>query len=342
MIKIYDGRENFYQWDLNRKLTVLDPEVTEVHFCNGTDSCSLVVEVKEMTVTAGGKETKVRVVDVPNILLQSALDIRVYACHDECTSFEETFKVKGRTKPEDYVYTETEILRYEELEARIEDIDARVKELESGEGESEAAAATYTFETEIDKIKSLSANDKAMAEEIYNTFRTTGKLNYALYMKGAGICIAISRVVTSNDFMQLVLSEMYGGYCTSIVFNFVGGKYSSSMPQNDSVDTGSKGWVWHDEPGDTVNCANYSWVKLVGQRDWNPQQLITIDVIAHGGGTFANESWGYRHYVTYVNSALQPVAGYVESDYGILRLIDADGAYVGSETFSLLGFYAWE
>ena len=42
MFKIYDGRSEFYQWDLNRKLIISDPTIDEVHFCNKTDNCSLV------------------------------------------------------------------------------------------------------------------------------------------------------------------------------------------------------------------------------------------------------------------------------------------------------------
>ena len=82
MFKIYDGREHFYQWDLNRKLIVDDPEVKQVHFCNRTDNCSLVCETYV--------EDGLTVVNVPNILLQSDWKIRVYAYdgyhtkHDKC------------------------------------------------------------------------------------------------------------------------------------------------------------------------------------------------------------------------------------------------------------------
>ena len=34
VFKIYDGRNNFWQWDKKQKLIVLDDEVTEVHFSN--------------------------------------------------------------------------------------------------------------------------------------------------------------------------------------------------------------------------------------------------------------------------------------------------------------------
>ena len=42
MFKIYDGRDKFYQWDLDRQLIIDDPTVTQVHFCNRTDDSSLV------------------------------------------------------------------------------------------------------------------------------------------------------------------------------------------------------------------------------------------------------------------------------------------------------------
>ena len=115
MFKILDGREYFYQWDLNQKLIVEDDSINEVHFSNRTDGSSLVVEVDEL-----------RQASVPNILLQDYWDIRVYAyCssgESKYTKVEEKFEVKKRSKPSDYVYTETEIKRYEDLEKRIDNI----------------------------------------------------------------------------------------------------------------------------------------------------------------------------------------------------------------------------
>ena len=104
MIKIYDGRNEFYQWDLDRKLIVDDTTVTELHFCNKTSDCSLVVAVRD------------GIADVPNILLQTDWTINVYAyCGDCYTKEHATFKVNRRSKPDDYVYTETEVKRWEDL-----------------------------------------------------------------------------------------------------------------------------------------------------------------------------------------------------------------------------------
>ena len=107
MFKILDGREQFYQWDLNRKLLVQDASITEVHFCNRTEECSLVVEVVD------------GIANVPNILLQDNFRIKVYGYDGEATKHSATFGVIARSKPADYIYTETEIKRFETLETRL-------------------------------------------------------------------------------------------------------------------------------------------------------------------------------------------------------------------------------
>lgn len=117
MFSIYDGRNGFCQWDVNQKLVVSAP--CEVHFCNGTSDCSLVCETYEQ----GGKV----LVDVPNILLQTAKNIRVYAYvkdnEEQYTKASKVFSVRARTKPDDYVYTETEVLNYNSLDKRITDLE---------------------------------------------------------------------------------------------------------------------------------------------------------------------------------------------------------------------------
>ena len=107
MFKIYDGREHFWQWDLNQKLIVEDPTVNEVHFCNCTDDGSLVVEVYE--------DNGLRVANVPNILLQKDWKIKAYAYSVDHTKHEAWFYVTTKSKPADYVYTETEVKDYNSL-----------------------------------------------------------------------------------------------------------------------------------------------------------------------------------------------------------------------------------
>ena len=136
MFKIYDGREHFYQWDADRKLIVEDPSIVEVHFCNRTDNCSLVCETYV--------EDGVTLVNVPNILLQTNWCIRVYAFDGKHTKHEERYDVIARTKPADYIYTETELKNYRELEERLDEIE------KNGISDETVAKAVETYLEEND------------------------------------------------------------------------------------------------------------------------------------------------------------------------------------------------
>lgn len=118
MFSIYDGRESFYQWDLDRKIIVNDASIKEVHFCNCASKDALVCNVYEYE----GK----RVSDVPNILLQDAWAINVYAYDKNYTKYSCNFKVTARQKPNDYVYTETEVFNYKKIENKIEELEKNV------------------------------------------------------------------------------------------------------------------------------------------------------------------------------------------------------------------------
>lgn len=117
MFKIEGGGMRFYQWDTNRRLIVEDSKIEQVHFCNTTDECSLVAEV----YAENGK----RFVNVPNILLQDTWPIRVYG-YDSYTKHYAVFNIIARTKPADYVYTETEIKSWDAIVKRVDEIEATV------------------------------------------------------------------------------------------------------------------------------------------------------------------------------------------------------------------------
>ena len=115
MFSILDGRARFYQWDLDRKVVVDDESINQVHFCNRTDECSLVCDVYYLN----GK----RVADVPNVLLQQDWRINVYGYDKNYTKHNEVFDVVRRSKPADYVYTETEVKSFDDLVERIDQIE---------------------------------------------------------------------------------------------------------------------------------------------------------------------------------------------------------------------------
>lgn len=108
MFSIENGRINFFQWDLNQRLVINSDSITEVHYSNRTSECSLITEVYE--------ENGVKYSNIPNILLQTDCRIHIYAVDADHTVYEKTYKVHSRSKPADYVYTETEIKSWENLE----------------------------------------------------------------------------------------------------------------------------------------------------------------------------------------------------------------------------------
>lgn len=122
MFKIYDGREKFYQWDLDRQLIIEDPSVTEVHFTNRATNDAYVCE----TYVEDGKT----LVNVPNILLQTNWRIQAYAYDGKHTKHDICYEVVSRSKPVDYVYTETEVLSYENLANEIEQLREEMQQQE--------------------------------------------------------------------------------------------------------------------------------------------------------------------------------------------------------------------
>ena len=121
MFKILDGRDELFQWDINRQIIVSDASIDAVHYSNRTDDSALVVEVKE--------KNGLRVADIPNILLQESWDINVYGyCDGYYTKQAARIKVNPRTKPESYVYTETEVLNYNTVMEKIDRVENNIGE----------------------------------------------------------------------------------------------------------------------------------------------------------------------------------------------------------------------
>ena len=122
MFKILDGRDELFQWDINRQIIVSDASIDAVHYSNRTDDSALVVEVKE--------KNGLRVADIPNILLQESWDINVYGyCDGYYTKQAARIKVNPRTKPESYVYTETEVLNYNTVMEKIDRVENNIGEV---------------------------------------------------------------------------------------------------------------------------------------------------------------------------------------------------------------------
>ena len=105
-------RTQLWQWDLNRQVKIKTKEdVSEVHFAQTGDVEALVVKTVE--------EDGYFVADIPNIMLQNSRKLTVYIVKNDVTIGSWTYSVVKRERPADYVYTETEVKRYDDLERRI-------------------------------------------------------------------------------------------------------------------------------------------------------------------------------------------------------------------------------
>lgn len=133
----------FWQWDQGQILLVNDPACKEVHFSNIYADHAFVVLVKELADGA-------RTVEVPNILLQEATPICAYIYHRTAnggrTRMEYKYTVAARPRPDDYVYTETEVLSYYSLSKRLDYLE--------GEG-LEKAVEDYMKENPVVGVEPL-------------------------------------------------------------------------------------------------------------------------------------------------------------------------------------------
>lgn len=113
-----------HQWDVNQELRIcgLDLDAApEVHFANAvTDPAPVVQSTLDNGVVCAA---------VPNFLLQQAYTITAYIYvtekGTERTQHKISIPVLPRPKPADYVYTETEVKRYEALEGRVAKLEGR-------------------------------------------------------------------------------------------------------------------------------------------------------------------------------------------------------------------------
>lgn len=113
MIRIIPDKEGrLTQWDKDRKVIVTGFEGgAEVHFASpGDDHGAYVVELTDGEAA------------VPNVLLTMAGVINVYVYPADRTVFAAALPVMAREKPDDYIYTETEVLSYKTLDGKIGDL----------------------------------------------------------------------------------------------------------------------------------------------------------------------------------------------------------------------------
>ena len=173
-LKIANMKDRFYQWDTGQHL-IVEEKCREIHFSQ-EGAKALVCQIKE--------ENGKRVVDVPNILLQKAETITAYVVSENEegaeTVWAKSFRVQARPRPENYVYTQTEVLHFSTLVDRLEKLE--------GEGISQAVEA-YLKENPVEagataeeakQIQQNKTNIEQLAQEKLDASKLPEAVNDAL------------------------------------------------------------------------------------------------------------------------------------------------------------------
>lgn len=131
ILKIHDGRTNFWQWDTKQKLIVLDERITEVRFSNRN------MEHSKRRPVYTDKDG-VRICNVPDLLLQLPKNLIAYACikneDGTCSTVKAVkFAVLQQPIPTDYVCEQDAVI--ENILTRIELLEAMLKDIEEGKQE---------------------------------------------------------------------------------------------------------------------------------------------------------------------------------------------------------------
>ena len=330
MTQIYDGRESFYQWDLNRKITSTEFSVgDEIHMFNQQQSQALTLSAYEL-------DGKV-VVDVPNILLQAALPIYAYKYVEDGSGAYTLgevgyFDVIKRPKPSDYVYTETEIKCYSDLDARLTELENEpiVKSVngvtpdENGNVNIETGGAIvgdddifyidmsynkvsnslYALETPWEDVVEAYRNDKTLILRQASHNSNTGYYYHLNHVTADSVEIFNFQFFRTDDFGTTWVNTVdRNGYISSKQFQYCGTRsVNNILPDEDGnieLDVGtvkSVNGVSPDENGNVeIEVANEDVVLTDAQASAQlGEELLTADGWTTTGwtGSFAD---GFTH-----------------------------------------------
>ena len=120
-------QEKIYQWSTD--VPVYVGSASQVQFAQVGSSETMNVEPQ-----ASGE---VFFCTIPNVLLQEAKDIFIYQGEES-----ERVSIIYRAKPDDYVYTETEVKDYDDLAARLDELQEQVDDMDVSEYELPIASQT--------------------------------------------------------------------------------------------------------------------------------------------------------------------------------------------------------
>lgn len=157
MVTLIDG--DLYQWDTGR-VVLINPgsayTIHEVHFTTRKMDFAYVAN----TYTENGSVYCA----IPNIILQQYYDIYCYEVRENENGEESVsttvLKVIKRNRPADYIYTETEKFKYEELEERIKDLEEAFEEVKATSIEASTLANEAYAMAETANATASSVNEK--------------------------------------------------------------------------------------------------------------------------------------------------------------------------------------
>ncbi len=164
-ISIENGRRHFWQWDLGQRLRIeTGGKACQVHYARDGEEKSLVVEPVP--------EGDAWLADVPNMYLREARPIEVYVYVYEAEKYtvcNATFQVCERAKPDDYVYTETEVRTWDALASQIsvavEGAADATAAANTAAARAERAAENETVREAAETARIAAEKSRAAAEE---------------------------------------------------------------------------------------------------------------------------------------------------------------------------------
>ena len=171
--KIFDGRTEFFQWDLKQKL-ILEGfnNIEQVHFDDGFHENAFVNETYRV-------DNKL-LVDVPSDALTIGGSIKVYAYDIDSTNGDRTlyvqrFIVNRRAKPADYVYEERDVRRLEDLIKMTEDFINNSVNDELNEAKNNLDSYNNAKKSELDAYEKAKENEIQAKVDSFTDYSDTQK-----------------------------------------------------------------------------------------------------------------------------------------------------------------------
>lgn len=119
-------QDKIYQWSLDVPVYVDTDEVVQFAQVGSSETMNVETEPQGEVYTC----------NIPNVLLQEAKDIFIYHGNES-----ERVSIIYRAKPDDYVYTETEVKDYDDLAAQLSSLQEQVDSIPTDEYQLPVASA---------------------------------------------------------------------------------------------------------------------------------------------------------------------------------------------------------